>query len=386
MSKTSIPDNVKALLWLRAGGRCQFEGCNDPLWEDGLTTLPMNASQMAHIVADSPDGPRGDVNDSPKLAKDVSNLMLLCTTHHKLVDSKEHEIRYPRSLLEQMKENHERRIELLTSFHGDKRSRLVTYWANVGGKKHFMADHFVREAVLPHAYPASSHPLNLASANSVLRDGDGETFWMIEKLQLERQVSMHLKPTLEGDACHLSLFAVAPQPLLIYLGALLSDLVPVEVYQLHREPQNWSWRPFLDGAHPMPRLTRTGNSQGAPCLLLALSSDIAQSRIEAVLGPDLDIWTISVDGPHNDVMQSREQLEIFRQVARQALEGLNQTHPEATEIHVFPVAPVSACVEFGRVLQPRACRPLLIYNQISPEAGFRPAIRINESKEGGPTQ
>lgn len=55
MSKTSIPDGVKALLWLRAGGRCQFEGCNDPLWEDGLTTLPMNASQMAHIVADSPD-------------------------------------------------------------------------------------------------------------------------------------------------------------------------------------------------------------------------------------------------------------------------------------------------------------------------------------------
>ena len=386
MSKTSIPDGVKALLWLRAGGRCQFAGCNDPLWVDGLTTLPMNASQMAHIVADSPDGPRGDVNDSPKLAKDVSNLMLLCTTHHKLVDSKEHEIRYPRSLLEQMKENHERRIELMTSFHGDKRSRLVTYWANVGEKKHFMADHFVREAVLPHAYPASSHPLNLASANSVLSDGDGDTFWRIEKLQLERQVSTHLKPTLDGGVRHLSLFAVAPQPLLIYLGALLSDLVPAEVYQLHREPQDWSWQPFQDGAHPFPRLARSGNPQGVPCLLLALSSDIAQSRIEAVLGSDLDLWTITIDSPHNDVMQSREQLGVFRQVARQALEGLNQAHLEATEIHVFPVAPVSACVELGRVVQPRACHPLLIYNQISPGAGFKPATRINDPNEGGQAQ
>lgn len=386
MSKTSIPDGVKALLWLRAGGRCQFEGCNDPLWEDGLTTLPMNASQMAHIVADSPEGPRGDVVDSLRLAKDVSNLMLLCTTHHKLVDSKEHEIRYPRSLLEQMKEDHERRIELMTSFHGDKRSPLVTYWANVGGKKHFMADHFVREAVLPHAYPASSHPLNLASANSVLSDGDGETFWTTEKLQLERQVSTHLKPALDGDARHLSLFAVAPQPLLIYLGALLSDLVPAEIYQLHREPQDWSWRPYRDGVHPLPRLTRSGNFQGEPCLVLALSSDVAQSRIEAVLGPDLDLWTIWVDAPNTDMLQSREQLGVFRQVARQALEGLNQAHPEAAEIHVFPVAPVSACVELGRVIQPRACRPLLIYNQIIPDAGFKPAIRINDPKEGGPTQ
>lgn len=381
MSKTSIPDGVKALLWLRAGGRCQFEGCNDPLWEDGLTTLPMNASQMAHIVADSTEGPRGDVVDSPRLAKDVSNLMLLCTTHHKLVDTKEHEARYPRSRLEQMKENHERRIELMTSFHCDKHTRLVTYWANVGEKKHFMADHIMREAVLPHAYPASSHPLSLASGNSTLTDGDEETFWRTEKLQLERQFFTHLQPVLERDSRHLSLFAVAPQPLLIYLGALLSDLVPAEVYQLHREPQNWSWRPYQDGAHPLPRVVRSGNPKGTPCLVLALSSDVALSRMESVLGSDLDLWTICVDGPHNDVMQSREQLGVFRQVGRQVLEGLNQAHPEATEIHVFPVAPVSACIELGRVIQPRACLPLLIYNQIRPDAGFKPAIRLNESRE-----
>lgn len=386
MSKTSIPDGVKSLLWLRAGGRCQFAGCNEALWQDALTTLPMNASQMAHIVADSPGGPRGDVVDSPRLARDVTNLMLLCTTHHKLVDTKDLEDRYPRGLLEQMKEFHERRIELLTSIHADKRSQLVTYWANVGAMQHFMNDHVVLDAVLPNGYPATSHPLNLASANCVLTDGDGEAFWKLEKIQLYRQFAQHLRPTMGRTAGHLSLFAVAPQPLLVYLGALLSDLVPTEVYQLHREPQNWSWRPYQEGVHLMPKVTRSGNQSGTPCLVLALSAEVAASRIEAVLGTDLDLWSITVDHPNTDVMQSREQLEVFRQVARTVLEGLNQAHPSADELHVFPVAPVSACIELGRVLQPRACRPLLIYNQSSVDAGFKPALRVNDPKDGSPTQ
>ena len=41
---------------------------------------------VAHIVADTPTGPRGDVERSALLSDDVNNLMLLCYVHHKLVD------------------------------------------------------------------------------------------------------------------------------------------------------------------------------------------------------------------------------------------------------------------------------------------------------------
>jgi hypothetical protein len=385
MSTTDIPPGVRALLWLRAGGRCQFEGCNNALWRDGLTTLPMNASQIAHIVSDSPGGPRGDPTDSPRLAKNVTNLMLLCLTHHKLVDLKEYEASYPRAMLEHMKEVHEHRIELMTSIHGDKRTRLVTYWANVGDRKHFMSDQAVMTAVLPNGYPTSPHPLHLAMANSQVTDGD-DVFWSVEKLQLDRQFSQLLKPDLGTQAGHISLFGIAPQPLLIYLGFLISDLVPTEVYQLHREPQDWSWRAHADGVHPMPVLERSGIPSGTPCLVIAISAEVATSRIDAILGPDLDLWTITVDGPHNDVMQSREQLAIFRRVAREALEGLSQAHAGAEGIHVFPVAPVSACIELGRVVQPRACLPLVVYNQTRSDVGFTRAIRISGLDDGGKTQ
>ena len=46
-------------LWAISGGRCQFAGCNRRLYKDDLTWDEFNNSNIAHIVAASPDGPRG---------------------------------------------------------------------------------------------------------------------------------------------------------------------------------------------------------------------------------------------------------------------------------------------------------------------------------------
>ena len=45
-----IPKNVQSLLWLRAGGRCEFRGCNKILYEDNVTRDPVNESNIAHII------------------------------------------------------------------------------------------------------------------------------------------------------------------------------------------------------------------------------------------------------------------------------------------------------------------------------------------------
>jgi len=86
MSVSSIPLDVRTRLWGKAGGRCQYDGCNRPLWLDTLTKAEFNTSYIAHIIADEPGGPRGDAVLSKKLKSDISNLMLLCDEHHRLVD------------------------------------------------------------------------------------------------------------------------------------------------------------------------------------------------------------------------------------------------------------------------------------------------------------
>lgn len=60
MSNTKIPESVKRDLWFAAHGRCEFAGCNKVLFKHGITMDECNISNYAHIIGDSPKGPRGD--------------------------------------------------------------------------------------------------------------------------------------------------------------------------------------------------------------------------------------------------------------------------------------------------------------------------------------
>jgi predicted restriction endonuclease len=69
------------ILWGRSGNRCAI--CKLELTADGsLETL----GEMAHIVARSHNGPRGNQNLSIKDRDSYNNLILLCPTHHVEVD------------------------------------------------------------------------------------------------------------------------------------------------------------------------------------------------------------------------------------------------------------------------------------------------------------
>src|SRR5882757_9329886 len=131
MSLTSIPERVRIRLWGRAAGRCQYDGCNERLWLDSLTQSEFNVAYIAHIIADSPDGPRGHAVLSDQLKADPSNLMLACDRHHRLID-REQVQEHPPERLREMKRKHEARIELLSSLTPEKQSHVLLYGANIG--------------------------------------------------------------------------------------------------------------------------------------------------------------------------------------------------------------------------------------------------------------
>src|SRR5688572_16542865 len=114
MSISKIPDPVKWQLWGKAAGCCQYENCAKPLYLDSLTKAEFNIAYIAHIIADKPNGPRGHPELSKQLRADISNLMLLCDEHHRLIDraqEKEHTI----ERLVHMKKTHEERVAKLVS-------------------------------------------------------------------------------------------------------------------------------------------------------------------------------------------------------------------------------------------------------------------------------
>jgi hypothetical protein len=117
------------------------------VYRDDVTLAEMNRSYIAHIIADSPGGPRGDKELSPKLAKEFSNLMLLCDTHHRLID-REDVSGHPVELLQGFKRDHEERIEHVTGLDSKRKTYVVTYAANIGRRKGQIAPEQVRAAVL----------------------------------------------------------------------------------------------------------------------------------------------------------------------------------------------------------------------------------------------
>lgn len=238
MSVSYIKQETRFILWGKAAGRCQYEGCNKQLYLDSLSKAEFNASYIAHIVADSIDGPRGDSKLSKELCDDIDNLMLLCDEHHRLVDKKQVK-EHPVERLRQMKKVHEERMIRLTDIIKQKEAHVILYGANIGSHTAPVVYKDANLALAPDYFPAESKPIELSLVNSSYQDKEVD-FWNIEARNLEKKFHQKVTPLKESNSIqNYCVFGIAPQPLLIKLGTLLYDLANVEVYSNQKEPKTW---------------------------------------------------------------------------------------------------------------------------------------------------
>ena len=363
MARSDIPLRVRHQLWAASGGRCEYDGCNKSLWGDPLTKAKHSTAYIAHIIAEKPTGPRGDKILSPKLAKEFSNLMLLCDPCHRRIDI--HDVEgHSVDLLYNMKAKHENRISILTSLGPDKQSHIFVYGANIGFTSAVFSFKKAYEAMYPNRYPASDKPLDIGLKNSDLTD-DEDIYWEFEQRHLQRRFRSIVQPRIDdGEIQHLSVFAIAPQPLLIELGRLLSDVMPIDVYQHQKEPEdNWIWNNDQSVKDISFRIISPPHSGDKIALNLSLSGTIVNDRIYAVLGENVAIWTITIDEPNRDFLKARKHLVAFRQTFSLLLDKIKSIHGHNNVLHVFPACPVSIAVEIGRVWYPKADLSMRLYDQ-----------------------
>jgi SMODS-associated and fused to various effectors sensor domain len=375
MSISYIPEKIKVRLWGKAGGRCEYEGCNTRLWLDSLTQEEFNAAYIAHIIADQPGGPRGDVRFSEELKSDLTNLMLMCDKHHRLID-RDDIAGHPVERLKAMKALHETRIDALTDIAPDKQSHVILYGANIGSQGSPLSLREAAIGMVPDRFPASQQPLTLGLGNSSFEDRSPE-FWKFESAQIRNMVEQQIRPRIKrSEITHLSIFALAPQPLLMLLGAELSDIPFAETYQRRKEPQSWKWegQPVnFDFLVVPPAQSKTGDA----ALVFSLSATVTDERVTVVVGSDVPIWRVTIDRPDNDFVRSRVQTESFRKTMRSLLDQIKAAHGERATIHVFPAMPVSLAVDFGRILNAKSDLPLTIYDENKKLGGFVKALEIN---------
>lgn len=84
MARSYLDSTVKQL-FISCGHTCPFPGCTLTLIDYG-SDPPTILGEIAHIEASSTAGPRGNANLSAKSRDAYENLIVLCPTHHTLVD------------------------------------------------------------------------------------------------------------------------------------------------------------------------------------------------------------------------------------------------------------------------------------------------------------
>ncbi|MBB2701071.1 UNVERIFIED_ORG: hypothetical protein GGI66_005785 [Rhizobium esperanzae] len=374
MAKTKVDQKTQRALWARAAGRCQYRGCNCELIGELLSGKEDKMfGFVAHIVADSPNGARGHPTRSALLARDISNLMLLCAKHHRLIDDEAPDD-HPEELLLRMKDDHERRVRIAAGIQPDRASHVIRFGANIGMNEALVAREDIFASMQPDRSPASFDTIDLEMLGLSLDDAD-EQYWQVQQSNLQRQFAEKIRGRIERQQItHASVFALAPQPLLIELGRQLCDILPAEVHQRHREPATWKWQ--NDSAPIEFQVEAPTEVHSTVALILSLSATISKARIDAVLGHDVSVWSITAISPHNDIMRNAGDLSRFRQELRLLFGRIKSVHGEGATINVFPALPVSAAVELGRVWMPKADLPMIVFDQNRRVGGFASALRI----------
>jgi len=373
--RRGIRDLTRMLLVVRAGGRCEFDDHNDYLLQHPFTLTPGNFAQMAHIVAFKEDGPRGKSALRPAYINDISNLMLLCPQCHKLID--DHPDLYPVAILQKYKESHEARIFHVTSLGPDKKTTVVQLKARIAGQTIAIPVAQVTKAVAPR-YPtdAKGHLIDLTAVNS-----EGKAFIEEACRCIKQKIERLYEPVMDvHETRHISLFALAPIPLLIYLGSQLSNKVPVDVFQRHRDTEDWVWKDSGTPAEYRFDKIREGRGQGCIALILSLSGKVKPEALPPTIDEQFTVYELTLANMDTNptYLRQRDDLTRFKDTYQAALRTIARECGQCDSIHLFPAVPAPVAVFCGRELLPKVDPKLVVYDYDKRLGGFTPIIEVNQ--------
>lgn len=362
-------------LWVLAGGRCEFPSCNKIVWRDGLTLKEDNFAHIAHIVAASPAGPRGDAVKSKQLEVEFDNLILVCFDHSKLFDGK-HQGEYTVEMLREYKTRHEDRIRRQTAIGPELATTVVRFMANIRERRVDISLAQAYEATQPR-FPSDDKGLLL---DFTARPGTGDqSYWQSFAQEITNQAQRDLAVGNDRQRHeHLSIFALAPIPLLVHFGNQIGNIVPADLYQKHRDTDDWKWKEEPANDSFTYILTKDKKTAPSPvvALVLSLSGKVHAEEFRKIL-LDAPSYEIEIEEPNPEFLLYRSRLNKFRVMYRQVLSEIRACHGSDCVIHLFPAVPAPIAVLCGKELLPKSDPSVLVYDHDRAKGGFTPILTVN---------
>jgi hypothetical protein len=372
----SIPTMTRLFLYVQAGGRCEFDGCNEYLLEHYPTENIGNFAEQAHIFAFNEGGPRGKTSGRPEDINSLSNLMLLCAKCHHLVDAV-NPAQYSIDTLKKFKREHEDRVFDLTGLSKDRDTIPLVLKGLVSVRAIDISDEEMQSAVAPN-YLKRRQKVEIDL--TTVPDTPNTAFWETAATSIDQKIQHLYSLTSQPDrTLRISVFAIAPIPLLVYLGSKLSDKMDVDLYQRHRDPETWSWKEGFGETNYTTQCIVQGEKDKSVSLFVNLSG---KNNPSETLPVDLknggSIYELTLEGqdPTPLFLNTKGDLERFTSEYHRALAMIRQNHPSLATIHLFPAVPAPVAITLGRSRLPKVDPLLVVYDRDKRAGGFIPTLEI----------
>lgn len=350
----SDPERVK--VWVRSGGRCAR--CKTYLLESGITYKETLLGELAHNIGRStgPKSPRG--NDSlPLDQRDLAeNIVLLCGSCHAEIDKLIQVEDLTVEKVAEIKQAHEAFIRHVTGLDQARTTVVVRVLGRVRGTAVELRQETAASAVLACAgrYPSFALAPDRQGIEIDLRQIPGEQtagpdYYKAAAAAIDEALATRLRPATENDAVsHLSIFALARLPLLVYLGSRIDDTIATDVYQRHRDDETWVWHANSETVEFTHRLDQDGTGDDAVLIVNASGTIHSHEIPNEVSALPRFVIEPTTAVPGQDTVRTMATLRSFEQTVRSLFSQLESERKNVTRLHVFAAAPVSAAVMLGR--------------------------------------
>lgn len=372
--RPAIPPAVQLKLWIRSGGRCQL--CNEVVYEDGFTLKEVNWSNIAHIISCSPNGPRGHKTLSKKLAQDYSNLMLMCSKHAKLIDTKPYVVKYPVEKLKLIKDEHEKRIETLTAITNEAQTYPLIIQSNIGEIPVEINFKEVEVGITENRMYPKDKPF-LINLTGDISDGTAD-YYNSKALIITEKIKAFLDKFNDlSERQHISIFPIALMPLLVHLGKEIGDKHSIQLFQHHRSPSSWVWLDEEVNKEYIIDRPNSIESSKEVYLKIALSDSIGTDKINTLGKISKNIYQIRIENPTTRFLTNRVLVPKFDAIYRQVLNEIQLIHGHDCTIHLLLAVPAPIAVQCGLSLLSRKDPAIWAYDYDKKHGGFIKALRVN---------
>lgn len=379
----NISEKTAWQVWGDAGGRCMFAGCGANLTSVPLYNGSARIGYLAHIVASSPDGPRG-TPESHLLSDRPENIMLMCDAHHRTIDSFA-PAEYPADILREMRQSHRDIVRNYLDSLAFPRAKAVTLHANLAG----VPTHF-HESELIDAILATGRAMLPGVVHYVRRtQRDDRTlpdFWPhyleTHRHDINTLVSSFTSPS-ASVSDELAVFPLHHSATMVLAGRIMGEARAIQVFQYHRQRRTWTWDPATTPQPPGMFVVEglMSDQVDEAVITIELTAYLDEDAIPADLAAKIASGQmprvrITTPNPGFDCIGHPDDLDQFMVVARRAINHV-QDNMRARKIHLITMSPASTLFRFGQMLQPGHHSTYTIYDRAGRDTPFSEAFSIS---------